>query len=303
MTAYRYVQGIDYGPRSGTLGISLHMSEGYDGLPEYLARHSGEDLWEWADRVNGVSCNAAILSTGEIVKMLDDDHASGNLNPDDRAGEYGYYGGSHLRAVLGDGWTNPNEWTLSIELAGFRAAGPTAAQVRSAIKLGNEWKAAYPTIRGATGHHDQSPKPCPGLTANMKAIFDGLGGHGLWTNTGGTEVRFANSNGYGVTSGKRLALPAGQAWTYLDESTGGTFSAAATVECLGVADATTGQYVIEIGTGAPYSDKVSRRTLVKVTTTARPTDAPPPAPPDCTNAVAAEHERVRALAIKAAESI
>lgn len=196
---YRFVQGIDYGPRSGTLGLSFHMSEGYDGLPEYLARHRGEDLWEWADRVNGVSCNAAILSTGEVVQMLDWGHASGNLNPEDRAGEYGYYGHHHLVDVLGDGWTNPNEYTISAELAGFRDKGPTDAQVRSAIKWGLEMRAKYPTIRGATGHHDQSSKECPGLTANMKAIFAGVGGHGLFTGGDVPLIDFAPTSTVGGT--------------------------------------------------------------------------------------------------------
>lgn len=178
---YRYVQGIDYGPRSGTRGLSFHMSEGGDGLVGFLSRHPGEDLHQWAARVNGVSCHAALLSTGELVQMLDWTHCSGNLNPDDRAGEYGYYGHQNLVDVLGDGWTNPNEWTLSMEIAGFRAQGPTAAQVNAAIRWGNEMIARFPQLRGATGHHDQSPKPCPGTTANMKAIFEGVGGHGLWT--------------------------------------------------------------------------------------------------------------------------
>lgn len=180
MTNYPFVQGIDYGPRDGTLGISLHMSEGGDGLVGFLARHAGEDLHQWAHRVNGVSCNVAILSTGKRVQMLPWHHASGNLNPDDRAGEYGYYGGHHLREVLGDHWRDPNTWTVSAELAGRRADGPTDAQVRSTIEWGLEMADMFQTIRGTTGHHDQSPKPCPGLTPNMKAIFAGLGGHGLW---------------------------------------------------------------------------------------------------------------------------
>ena len=177
---YRYLQGIDYGPRDGTLGLSFHMSEGYDGLPPYLARKAGETTLAWVNRVSGVSCHVAITSNGTVWQMLGWDRASGNLNPADRAAEYGYYGGSHLRAVLGTGWTNPNAWTLSCELAGFRSVGPTDAQVAAAIKWGREMKALFPTLRGATGHHDQSPKPCPGLTPNMKAIFTGLGGHGLW---------------------------------------------------------------------------------------------------------------------------
>jgi hypothetical protein len=179
--AYKYVQGLDYGPRKGTLGISIHMSEGFDGLPGYLAQHSGETRSEWAKRVSGVSCHVAILSTGEVVQMLGWDRACGNLNPADRAGEYGYYGGSYLRAVLGDHWPDPNAWTVSAELAGFRANGPTQAQVRATIKWGLEMRERFPTIRGATGHHDQSPKGCPGTTPAIKAIFEGLGGHGLFT--------------------------------------------------------------------------------------------------------------------------
>ena len=58
---YRYVAGIDYGPRDGTLGLSFHMSEGGDGLPLYLARHSGEDLHQWAGRVNGDRCDRALV--------------------------------------------------------------------------------------------------------------------------------------------------------------------------------------------------------------------------------------------------
>lgn len=175
-------QGIDYGPRRGTLGISLHMSEGFDGLPGFLAKHPSETRPQWAKRVNGVSCHVAILSDGKVVQMLGWDRACGNLNPNHRAKEYGYYGGSHLRAVLGeDNWRNPNEWTVSAEIAGFRKNGPTEAQVRATIKWGLEMRERFPTIRGATGHHDQSPKGCPGRTPAMKAIFAGVGGHGLFT--------------------------------------------------------------------------------------------------------------------------
>lgn len=220
---YPFKQGIDYGPRDGTLGLSFHMSEGYDGLPNYLARHSGEDLWEWADRVNGVSCNAALLSDGTIWQMLDWGHASGNLNPEDRAGEYGYYGHHHLRDVLGDHWPDPNAWTISMEIAGFRKNGPTDAQVKAAIAWGLDMRSRYPKIRGAVGHHDQSPKACPGLTANMKAIFAGVGGHGLFTEddmvpytgpdqeVGGTitTLRSTAAIPLNAKTGERLSVAAG----------------------------------------------------------------------------------------------
>lgn len=189
--AYRFVQGIDYGPRDGTLGLSFHMAEGGDGTLGFLRQHPGETHAEWIQRVRGVSCNGLLLQTGEMVQMLPWDHASGNNNPNDRAGEYGYYGHQSLVDVLGDHWPDPNTWQISVEICGWRGggapvpvgetAGPNAAQVATAIKWGLEMRALFPSLRGANGHHDQSPKACPGLTPNMKAIFAGIGGHGLWT--------------------------------------------------------------------------------------------------------------------------
>lgn len=189
--AYRFVQGIDYGPRDGTLGLEFHMAEGGNGTLGYLARHPGEDLHEWAQRVNGVSCNALLLDTGEVVQMVAWGHASGNVNPGDRAGEYGYYGHHHLVDVLGTHWPDPNTWSISMEIVGWRGGGapvpagvtpgPNDKQVAAAIAWGKDMIGRYPSLRGTWGHHDQAPKACPGLTANMKAIFAGLGGHGLWT--------------------------------------------------------------------------------------------------------------------------
>jgi hypothetical protein len=199
MTTYPYRQGIDYGSRSGTRGLSFHMSEGGDGLVTFLAQREGEKRDQWIDRVNGVSCHAALLSDGTIWQMLGWDRACGNLNPYDRAGEYGYYGHHFLVDVLGDGWTNPNEWTISMEIAGYRAVGPTAAQVRAAIAWGQDMRSRFPTLCGATGHHDQSPKGCPGVTANMKAIFTGVGGHGLWSGTSGGVLQPAGDSMPGLT--------------------------------------------------------------------------------------------------------
>lgn len=182
VTTYPWRKGLDYGPRKGTLGLSFHMTEGSGGYPDvaWLTQKSGESKATWAARVSGVSAHIVLTSDGTPYQMVPFDNSSGNLNPNDRAGEYGYYGGHHLRDVLGSGWTDPNAYTLSMEIAGKRADGPTNAQVTAAIAWANDMKARYPSLRGATGHHDQSPKECPGLTPNMRAIFDGVGGHGLW---------------------------------------------------------------------------------------------------------------------------
>jgi hypothetical protein len=186
----RFVQGIDYGPRKGTLGLSFHMAEGGDGTLGFLARHPGESLAEWVDRTNGVSCHALLLTTGEIVQMLDWDHSSGNLNPSDRTGDNGYYAHRHLEDVLGSHWPDPNAYTISMEICGWRGGGapvpkgvipgPNDAQKDAAVEWGRLMRRRFPTLRGAVGHHDQSPKACPGLTPNMKLIFTGVGGHGLW---------------------------------------------------------------------------------------------------------------------------
>src|SRR5436190_24077641 len=215
----RFVQGIDYGPRSTPqhpgvkpTALEFHMSEGGDELVSFLKQHAGESIADWHSRVNGVSCSVAILSTGEVVQMVKWDHVNGNLNPADRAGEYGYYGHSTLVAVLGDPeWTDPNVYSLSAEIAGHRDVGPTDKQVTAAIAWGQEMIGLFPSLRGAYGHHDQSPKPCPGLTANMKAIFTGVGGHGLWTAAPPEEVmfptRFPGGGRYGqvaVVAGKTV---------------------------------------------------------------------------------------------------
>jgi len=286
---YRYVQGIDYGQRQGTLGISLHMSEGSDSLPEYLARRAGETTAAWRTRVSGVSCTVAILSTGEIVQMLGWDRASGNLNPDDRAAEYGYYGGSHLRAVLGDHWPDPNTWTVSAELAGRRANGPTNAQVAATIKWGLEMKALFPTIRGATGHHDQSPKECPGLTPNMKAIFTGLGGHGIWeVDMGEFTVPFRAPVPFVIDEGGAPSFAATAPHAALGEVSG-TVHVDATVAINQLA--TPHGPFVRIVTGS-----VGRRLIPVAYGAFVP-------PVDCSDAVAAEHERTRAQAIAAVEAI
>ena len=287
---YRYVQGIDYGLRTGTRGLSFHMSEGGDGLVGYLARRSGETDAQWRQRVNGVSCHVAILSTGEVVQMLRWDRACGNLNPNDRAGEYGYYGHQHLVDVLGDGWTNPNEWTLSVELAGYRAKGPTDAQVKSAVAWGLEMKAMFPTLRGATGHHDQSPKECPGLTANMRAIFDGVGGHGLWGKELDVQAEITD------LTPKLVTTTTNATWYELDGKTVQSPGHAQLTDRFSPYGVGTKRAIYVTPGGGP-------RRLVLVT----PTAVKPVPALDCTDEVAdaraAEYERVRAAAIKAVEAL
>lgn len=302
--AYPFVQSrIDIGPRRGPiLGFVVHMAQG-GGTVGYL------DGTGPNGNTHDVSVHFVIEGTGRIVQMLREDHAHTSIRTsairmtDDADG---FFGRTAAKAVLG-AWADiastlgPNHATLAVECEGFAEQGPNDKQVSALVTLINDVRGRYPRI-GLLGHRDfASYKACPGRLIP----WDSLGGHGPAQES--TEVRFANSSGYGVTSGKRLALPAGTVWTYLDGSYGGKFASAATVEALALADSATGKYVIEIGTGVPYADKVTRPTLVMVETTATLTDAPADSTPysaaDLENAKAAQHEATRAAAIAAVEAL
>lgn len=185
MTAYPFRQGIDYGPRDGSLGIGFHMTEGNGGIGDvtYLARRTGETLAAWRTRVRGVSAHVVIIDDGTVWQMVDFDNAAGSFDPDHRNNATtGYYNGTVIRAVLGAHYVDPNAWSIVAEIAGKRATGPTIRQVNAAIAWAQDMKARYPTLRGAFGHADQTDtKGCPGLSPNMRAIFAGIGGHGLWS--------------------------------------------------------------------------------------------------------------------------
>ena len=100
------------------------------------------------------------------------------------------------------------------------------------------------------------------------------------------DMRFINSHGVGVESPMRINVGAGSKWTYLDGSPGGSFSADAVLTYLGKGDSVTGKHIVQIGTGIPYSDGITRSTLVLVSSTNKPYNAPvppdpgPPTPPD-----------------------
>jgi hypothetical protein len=164
----------NYGPRKGpTLGIGLHMAEG-GGTVGYL-----DKIGTIPPR--GVSVHAVCDRAGVVTQMLKWGDASGSLNPANRSTEKGYYGHSVLVAVLGDWWTDPNSAIVSMEIEGMAATGPNALQVPAVIAWGLDMRRMFPTIRGAFGHADQTDtKGCPGTTDAMKAIFTGIGGHGLF---------------------------------------------------------------------------------------------------------------------------
>jgi hypothetical protein len=285
--SYPYVQArYDYAVRKGpAFGLLYHMAEGGNTVA-YLAN----------DPSRGVSVHAVCKYDGTVVQMLDWTHASGSLNPTDRSTDKAYFGHKYLVDVLGPWWSDPNSAVLSMEIEGFASKGPNAAQMAAAVSWGLDMKGRFPDLRGAIGHADQTDtKACPGTTDAMKAIFSGVGGHGLWQ---GDDVRFGT-----VITGQLLPVNAGQAWKYLDGSPGGVFGSAHAWPVHAKADAHNGQYIVEVNTGSPYGDLVARETLVLVESTAALVDAPAVPAADCTDEVAAEHERVRTAALAAVGAV
>lgn len=167
--SYRYVQArYDYGPRKGpVLAFVIHMAEG-GGTVDYLA----------GSPARGVSVHYVIEYSGRIVQMLQEEHASGSINPttlrtgDDPGGLYGW---TYAKAALGDWATDPNAAVLSVEIEGFARNGPNVAQTIGLQALTVDVRDRHPTI-ALLGHRDfQSYKPCPGRLIPWKLI----GGHGV----------------------------------------------------------------------------------------------------------------------------
>lgn len=175
---YRFVAGIDYGQRRGTLGLAIHMAEGGDGTVGYLAQHGGESRDAWIRRVRGVSANFVILSTGEIVQMVGWAKASGSMNPYDRGDTAGFYRREFIVEVLGIHYQDPNAWSLSVEITGYRKQGPNRQQVDALYELVRECRRRFPNMVGAYGHADQTDtKGCPGTAPLMMEAWNTIG-HG-----------------------------------------------------------------------------------------------------------------------------
>lgn len=195
----RFVQGLDYGPRRGTLGFVVHMAEGGDGTLGYLAQRSTETREQWRIRVRGVSANFVILSTGETVQMVAWDNASGSMDPDHRGPTSGFYSTIVVQSVLGSHYVNPNAYSLSVELAGYRDYGPTRPQIEALVDLIRVSRIRYPLMRGAYGHADQTAtKGCPGLSGGMREVWTRVG-HGLFPLPQEDIVKVFSSPG--ITSG------------------------------------------------------------------------------------------------------
>lgn len=279
----------DYGVRKGpALGLLYHMAEGGNTV-KYLA----------GKPARGVSVHAVCEYSGRVVQMLHWDRASGSLNPKDTSTDKAYYGHSTLVAVLGDWWDDPNSAVLSMEIEGFAAKGPNPAQVDGAIAWGEDMKGLFSSLRGAIGHADQTnTKGCPGTSLSMKLIFEGVGGHGLWHPQGGPQIPEAPVSTFTPKPGRLSVKARTPYYAGPDESQTPLGRFPTDNDHVEVLGAIAGWRVGVVATPAPGD-------LAVWIPANQGTDLPlPPAPPvDCTNAVAAEHERTLKQAKDALEAI
>ena len=169
--AYPFVPAKHYtrGAMTEARGILWHMAEGY-GTVGYFTRV-----------LRDVSSHYVIERTGRIVQMVRHTDASHSAHwqfdsdASDASSCGGLYDPDVAISVLGDGWRDLNRYAIAVEVEGYRADGPNAAQRSSIVELAYVLRMQLPTLRGNLGHRDvQDYKGCPGC----KFPWSTIAGHG-----------------------------------------------------------------------------------------------------------------------------
>lgn len=281
--SWPFVQArYDYGRRTApVLGFVVHMAEG-GGTVGYLARSPAR----------GVSVHYVVESSGRVVQMLLESHASGSINPNDirTTDDAVLYGISSARAVLGSHVTDPNSAVISVELEGFAREGPNDPQVIGLQALLADVRRRYPRI-GLLGHRDfQDVKPCPGRLIP-------------WPLLGGHAVDMHNRTVTILPFGGTFTIAAGTTPTAIKLDQAGNVTARRTWP--GATAPSTGHFDATV-----VDDAVRGNPFLRVTdgffegfllSTAGVAEAPNPAPPagDCSAQLAA----LRAAILAAIEAV
>jgi len=277
MSAYPFVPAyVQLGVRKGpVMAFVVHMAEG-GGTVSFLSKPNPRD----------VSVHYVIEYTGRIVQMVLESEATGSINPNDlRTTDDPLIFGATVRQAVMGAWDNdPNSAVITVELEGFAAAGPNAAQHGSLRTLVDDVRTRFPRM-GLLGHRDfQDYKPCPGKLIH----WPDLGGHGVAT----TEELVKTV----LTIPPTTAILPNTGVPVLDQPAGTliyTTKVGDKFPLLGQAG--TSYHALRMpGNVLGYLAHGSVASTEPI---------PAPAPPDCTDAVAAEHERTRAAAIAAVEAI
>lgn len=277
---YPFVAGIDYGPRKGpALAFCIHMAEGGNTVNFLKASNTPP---------RGVSVHYVIETTGRIVQMVKETSASGSINPNELRTDDDpdrFYGVTARQAVMGAWDYDPNSAVLSVEIEGFAAVGPNAAQHGSLKALVADIRSRYPDIR-LLGHRDfTNTKACPGKLIH----WSDLGGHGEEPMKD-IDVSDATPKIVDVPKGAKILNPDGSARLTAPNDRLNVLSPFGTTSDGGTAL----RAILWTSATAPtlllamYGNAVVN---------------PRPVTTDCADAVAAEHERTRSAAIKAVEAI
>jgi hypothetical protein len=158
--ATRFVAAPDHWSRNGARprAIVVHMAEGGGTV-------------SWLTRDDGNSSHYVVEYSGAVVQMVPEELAAGSMNPrltrstDDPPytfdDETVTYGATALEAARMH--VDPNRYAIAIEVEGFAAHGPNAAQVEALAALIADIRRRSATELHVLGHRDQQLyKPCPG---------------------------------------------------------------------------------------------------------------------------------------------
>lgn len=179
VAAKYYTPGGMVEPRA----IAIHFAEG-GGTVSWLTHPTNDN-----------SSHFVIEYSGRVVQMVRDADASHSLHVDrpsgpPSAGDFGTYSLDAAKACLGAGIADPCAYIFAVEIEGYAATAPNAAQATSLGALVHDLRARHRSLRGLLGHRDfQNYKVCPG----GKIPWALIGGHGLFakppeTATGGADV-------------------------------------------------------------------------------------------------------------------